>query len=69
MESKSMRNGACLLNIAHRKVSVSSTVLSVYVAAYRNGYNGADLKSVVSWRTWRVGSNPTAAAQSLVDIT
>lgn len=25
-----------------------------------NGYNGADLKSDVPWRTWLVGSNPTA---------
>lgn len=30
------------------------------LAAYRNGYNGADLKSAVSACIWHVGSNPTA---------
>lgn len=28
--------------------------------AYRNGYNGAVLKTDVPWRTWSAGSNPAA---------
>lgn len=38
---------------------LSSNLSTDTMAAYRNGYNGADLKSVVS-RNRHVGSNPTA---------
>ena len=64
MESKSTRCRVRLLHVTYRKVSASIAVLSVfYMAVYRNGYNGADLKSDVLWKTWRVGSNPTTVVQ------
>ena len=31
---------------------------------YPNGYKGVDLKSIVPWRTWLVGSNPTPSANT-----
>lgn len=38
-----------------------SFYVSCIYSAYRNGYNGGDLKSLVSIN-WPVGSNPTAEA-------
>ena len=42
----------------------NSTALLFYGDVPKFGYNGAVLKTDVSWKTWPVGSNPTVTASN-----
>ena len=45
------------------KVREDQILYSYAKGGYRRGHNGADLKSVVAWKTRFVGSNPTPPAK------